>query len=233
MGIVKVERVNLVDEVYRQILQQITSGNWQEGDKIASENQLTKSFAVSRVVIREALQRLRSEKYIITRQGIGSFVTNPANYEESDLQIQLSPDMYRKLIEFRQAVEFAAVALSVEYAAEEDRKRLFDCVEQMKATVGDVDGFTQADFNFHFAVVQCSRNELLIQAMQANRKIIIKILKEMNRVPKSQEFAIVSHFQIAEAISQKNVKTALEVYNRNTSYNTVRLTEFYTTKKTE
>lgn len=63
MGIVKVEKINLVDEVYKQIRQQITSGNWKEGEKIASENQLTESFAVSRVVIREQSKELRRAGY--------------------------------------------------------------------------------------------------------------------------------------------------------------------------
>lgn len=63
MGIVKVEKINLVDEVYKQIRQQITFGNWKEGEKIASENQLTESFAVSRVVIREQSKELRRAGY--------------------------------------------------------------------------------------------------------------------------------------------------------------------------
>lgn len=230
VDIVKVEKVNLVDEVYRQILQQIVSGNWPEGEKIASEHQLMKSFAVSRVVIREALQRLRSEKYIITKQGVGSFVTNPNNYDNPEVEIDLSEGMYEQLMQFRQAIEFASVGLSVAYATEEDYKRLFHCVERMESAQ-DLETFSRADCDFHCAVIYCAHNELFNQAMSANQKMMFRILKEMNRVPKSQGFAIDTHRKIAEAISQKNVNRALEEYGRNIDYNMVRLADFYGKKK--
>lgn len=231
VDIVKVEKVNLVDEVYRQILQQITSGNWSEGEKIASENQLTKSFAVSRVVIREALQRLRSEKYIITKQGIGSFVTNPNNYDKPEVEIELSEGMYEQMIQFRQALEFASVELSVIYGTEEDYERLRNCVAKMSESREDLEAFSKADFDFHYAVVQCSHNELFEQAMLANKKVIIQILMEMNRVPKSQSFAVDTHEMIAEAMSRKDAAAALKEYEKNIKYNMVRLTEFYGIKK--
>jgi DNA-binding FadR family transcriptional regulator len=227
VNIIKVEKVNLVDEVYRQILQQILSGNWKEGEKIASENQLTQSFAVSRVVIREALQRLRSEKYIITKQGIGSFVTNPNNYGEPDVHIDLSEGMYEQMIQFRRAIEYPSVELASVNATEEDFERLRSCLSKMKETADDLESFSTADFDFHYSVVLCSHNELFEKAMLANKKLIIQILKEMNRVPKSQSFAVDSHQQITEAICTRNVSQALKQYEKNNNYNMVRLTEFY------
>ena len=50
--ITRIEKVNFVSEVYRQLRQMIVSGTWEEGSKIASENELAKTFHVSRVLIR-------------------------------------------------------------------------------------------------------------------------------------------------------------------------------------
>lgn len=227
MGIVKVEKINLVDEVYKQIRQQITSGNWKEGEKIASENQLTESFAVSRVVIREALQRLRSERFIVTKQGIGSFVSNPKNYEEPDINIELSEGMYEQLVQFRKAVEYTAVELSAIYATEEDYKRLHDCADAMNTAADNLLAFSNADYEFHYAVVVCAHNELLEQAMSACKNIIIKIFMEMNRVPWSHGFGVDMHYQIADAIASKDTKKAIELYDKNIKYNMARLSEFY------
>ena len=61
MSIFPIQKTNLVDAVYHQICEQIKSGQWKEGEKIASEHKLCELCNVSRVVVREALQRLRSQ----------------------------------------------------------------------------------------------------------------------------------------------------------------------------
>lgn len=56
------------------IKNEILSGSLKEGDKIDSETQLMKKFAVSRHTVREALSRLAQEGYLYTEHGKGSFV---------------------------------------------------------------------------------------------------------------------------------------------------------------
>ena len=62
-----IKKVNYVNEAYSQIDEMIASGVWVEGQKIPSETALAKELGFSRVVIREALQRMRAERKIITR----------------------------------------------------------------------------------------------------------------------------------------------------------------------
>ena len=90
MEVVKIEKVNLVEAVYQQLREMILSGKVSEGTKLESENKLAESFSVSRVVIREALQKLRGEKLIVTRQGVGTYVANPSNFAPTTQSIELT-----------------------------------------------------------------------------------------------------------------------------------------------
>jgi len=66
--------VKLGDQLHEQILDWIISGTLKEGDKIPSENELCKSFQVSRPIVREAIIKLQAEDLVVTKKGIGTFV---------------------------------------------------------------------------------------------------------------------------------------------------------------
>lgn len=180
MEIVKIEKVNLVDAVYQQLREMIVTGKLAEGVKLDSENKLAQSFNVSRVVIREALQQLRSEKLIVTRQGVGTYVANPSNFLFGTQTINLTEEAYRDFLRFRESVEYSAVTLSKTAAVEADFDELDRCVEVMKQTQFDRQEFNEADFNFHFAVVRCSHNLYLENAMKSNRQPLISVFDAMN-----------------------------------------------------
>ena len=68
-------RARLSDQLYRQIFDQIVSGQRNVGDKLPSENELSEQHGMSRPVVREALMRLRADGLITAHQGLGSFVS--------------------------------------------------------------------------------------------------------------------------------------------------------------
>ena len=230
MEIVRIEKVNLVDEVYRQLRQLIVSGQWPEGTKLASENELAKQFSVSRVVIREALQQLRSEKLIVTRQGVGTYVANPANFGPIDSSINLSEDVYRSFLAFRDAVEIAAIELSAAAATEADYDHIEACAEQMQAGNDSTLSYSEADYAFHLAVVRSSHNKFLENAMLANQVAIISVFKAMNDVPNAKHFGVTSHRKIAELLRKKDIKSLIRLYDEMGKYNMTRLVRFFSNK---
>ena len=58
MSIKKVVKSSVSQQVFDQLREQILSGGWKPGDKLPSENELAAQFGVSRVTVRNALQRL-------------------------------------------------------------------------------------------------------------------------------------------------------------------------------
>ena len=227
MDIVRIEKVNLVDAVYTQLRDLLVSGKWPEGTKIPSENELCKDFSVSRVVIREALQKLRGERLIVTRQGVGTYAANPSNFAQTDQEIVLSEQMYRDFLNFREAVEISAVKLTRKAATEEDYLRMEQCLEAMQAAYDTVEQYNLADYNFHLSVVMASHNEMLVRAMNANQNVIVGIFTAMNAVPDARDFGVSSHRQIVENLREKKIKQVIDDYAEMGRYNLTRLHRFF------
>src|SRR6201996_5980138 len=61
-------------QVKRHILENIGSGKWGTSSRVPSENDIVKSFGVSRMTANRALRELRDEGILVRIAGVGSFV---------------------------------------------------------------------------------------------------------------------------------------------------------------
>jgi GntR family histidine utilization transcriptional repressor len=63
-------------QVKRHILDNIGSGKWGTSTRVPSENDIVKSFGVSRMTANRALRELRDEGVLVRIAGVGSFVAD-------------------------------------------------------------------------------------------------------------------------------------------------------------
>jgi len=63
-------------KVKRHILENIGSGKWGTDARVPSENEIVKSFGVSRMTANRALRELRDEGVLVRIAGVGSFVAD-------------------------------------------------------------------------------------------------------------------------------------------------------------
>ena len=63
-------------KVKRHILENIGSGKWATSARVPSENDIVKSFGVSRMTANRALRELRDEGVLVRIAGVGSFVAD-------------------------------------------------------------------------------------------------------------------------------------------------------------
>jgi GntR family transcriptional regulator, histidine utilization repressor len=63
-------------QVKRHILDNIGSGKWATSARVPSENDIVKSFGVSRMTANRALRELRDEGVLVRVAGVGSFVAD-------------------------------------------------------------------------------------------------------------------------------------------------------------
>lgn len=66
----------LYQQVKRHILENIGSGKWAAAARVPSENDIVKSFGVSRMTANRALRELRDEGVLVRVAGVGSFVAD-------------------------------------------------------------------------------------------------------------------------------------------------------------
>jgi len=69
--------VPLYYQLQELLKEQIESGGWKPGDRLPSESELARRYAVSRVVVRQALAILGDDGQIRRVQGRGTFVAEP------------------------------------------------------------------------------------------------------------------------------------------------------------
>src|SRR5260370_38421087 len=65
-------------QIADRLRDQIDSGALQPGERLPSEPDLVRQFDASRNTVRLALALLTNQGLVVTRQGLGTFVTEPA-----------------------------------------------------------------------------------------------------------------------------------------------------------
>jgi len=73
--------IPLYEQVRLKLMEQITSGTWDDGSPLPSESKLAEMFAVSRITIRQAVAEIARKGYLYKKQGKGTFVRNPDVYQ--------------------------------------------------------------------------------------------------------------------------------------------------------
>lgn len=61
-------------QLKNHLLEKITHGEWREGQRIPTEMELRKEYSLSRATIRQALEEIEREGYIVRRRGFGTTV---------------------------------------------------------------------------------------------------------------------------------------------------------------
>jgi len=69
--------IPLYYQIQRALMEKIQSGSLAEGDPLASEEELSRIYQVSRMTARQALHGLKANGYAYSEKGRGTFVTRP------------------------------------------------------------------------------------------------------------------------------------------------------------
>jgi GntR family transcriptional regulator len=88
--------IPLYYQIQQSLMEKIRSGQLNEGDPLASEEELARRHQVSRMTARQALHGLKTSGYAVSRKGRGTFVTRP-KMENNILHLQgFTEDMKRR-----------------------------------------------------------------------------------------------------------------------------------------
>ncbi len=152
---------HLPGRIAAEIAREINDGKLKAGDKLPTEHVLSKTFGVSRSVIREAIAQLRNEGAVETRQGVGAFVTDPR--QRVSIRIERSklndPDNFRDLFQLRMPLEIEAAGLAAVHRTDAQLERLKTAVHNMRhAPVWEKDGIS-ADLDFHRTLADATQND--------------------------------------------------------------------------
>ena len=161
-----IERPRLSDAVYGQLLGEIMAGRFSTGDRLPAENQLAQRFAVSRPVVREALQRLQTDGIVISRQGSGTYVQRSPSQRVAELTHQYSLHEVLQSLELRMALEDLSARLAARHRSDEQLRAIEHAARVLHERLTQAADAKEADFAFHRAIAIASGNKLLVETLE-------------------------------------------------------------------
>jgi GntR family transcriptional regulator, transcriptional repressor for pyruvate dehydrogenase complex len=154
----------LTHELVERLTADITGGKLAPGSRLPTEQEMIATTGVSRTVVREAVAALRAEGLVVTRQGVGAFVTanprRPFRLEEGELH---SLREVIGVMELRTGVEVEAAGIAAERASAADfasMRQAYEALEQ--AITGGHSGVDQ-DFAFHHSIAAATENPQFVR----------------------------------------------------------------------
>jgi GntR family transcriptional repressor for pyruvate dehydrogenase complex len=168
------------DQVFDQLRELITRGEFKPGDQLMTERELSSAMKVSRTSIRNAIARLVALGLLENRQGQGTFVRTPDPQENNPLAAAMTGQNIRleDLLEVRLGLECNAAALAASRAVDEDIRFMEKSIEEMGIEIREGRTGAEADVSFHMAIAYAAKNPVQVYLMRSFYDLLFYGIKE-------------------------------------------------------
>jgi DNA-binding GntR family transcriptional regulator len=185
--LVKLESApDLVDQVYRSLLDAISDGSLAPGERITQED-IAEKLAVSRQPVLQALRLLKKDGFVHDAPGRGVLVA------------PLDADWIVKVYQVRGSLDALAARLAAEQRFRLDPKLI---EAGRKAARGkNVKAMIEADMAFHNAIYGASGNPLIEQSAQQHWRHLRRVMGAVLQHSRQREALWDEHEAIAKAIA--------------------------------
>ena len=186
-------------KVYEKIKEDIIVGVYSQGE-VLNERKLAEIMGVSRTPIREALQLLNSDGWVVNEPYKGTVVRT------FDMDYVMNAQKVRRVL------EIAAVEDAINNIKDKDLQEMADILRRQGECIKNYNPteFMKLDREFHEKIYFLSNNEILFDLLTNFNDIIrfygIKILM----VPERNKDTLQEHLNILNAIKERNVELAKE-----------------------
>ena len=174
------------DVVYNFIIGRIQEGQWPPHSKIWPENRLADELGVSRVAVRDAIQKLTAMSVLRKMQGSGTYVEDVGinNLTMALMPVAtISDEEFFSIIEFRLNFEVGNVNMFVNRCTDEEIAQLEASYQRMIEWQDSISDFYEADYAFHHIIAKGTGNlfvsrisELCTHVLEAQHKRVCAIL---------------------------------------------------------
>jgi DNA-binding GntR family transcriptional regulator len=184
-------------KVYEKIKEDIIIGKYSEGE-VLNERRLSDLLGISRTPIREALQLLNVDGWVVQEPYRGSVVRT------------FKPDYVGNVLSVRRALEVLAVEEATKRLNDDQIKDLQYLLEEQRNSINNLseEDFMKLDSKFHQKIHELSNNKITYDLLSNYRDIIrfygIKSLKMDNRKKDTVE----EHAHIIQAMIEKDIELA-------------------------
>jgi GntR family hexuronate regulon transcriptional repressor len=210
MPIPTVNSLRRYQQVAAAIERAVAEGQYQPGQRLASERDLAEQFGVSRPTVRRAVIALEMRGLLEARQGSGVYVRQgsaPVPPPPKDLDIGAFDHA-----EARRLFEGEVAALAATLITDEELAYLETLVAEMNNKEATKEQSELADRQFHIAIAQATRNSAIVRIVESTwdlrykSRLCMQMLdraREVRRIPLNDE-----HQAIVESLRTRDPKAA-------------------------
>jgi len=214
-----INKTKLSDQVADEILRKINESEYMPGDKLPVESDLAALFSVSRITVREAVGKLSMMGIIDVRQGEGTFVNSlsPGSFMKPLLpMLSLTKKNLHDIFTVRLLIECKAAELAAKNAAPEELEEVKTLLEEMTRNFQnkDIEKYNMHDALFHYEIVKCSHNEVLIAIQALLMDMLKSVIEVATRPPNALEISIEAHNKIYAALTRGDSAEVTELMKR-------------------
>ena len=202
---------DLVDQVYRSLLDAISDGTISPGARILQED-LAEQLAVSRQPVLQALRLLKKDGFVLDAPGRGVLVA------------PLEPDWLVQVYQVRSALDALAARLAASAHFQVDPKLINQ--GRVAARSNKIKAMMAADVQFHAAIYAASGNPLIAQSAQLLWHHIRRAMGAALQLSTMRESIWDEHEAIAAAISdgdEDRAESLIRQHGENACHNLVLL----------
>ncbi|RKJ43259.1 FadR family transcriptional regulator [bacterium 1XD8-76] len=179
------------------------------GDKLPNENELSEELNISRTTLREAIKILVAYNVLEIQRGKGTFVTQSAFEQQSDLGRLSDIKVNAKdLYEMRLIFEPEAAYLAAIRGTDAEIKRILDFGAKIEQEIKSGQDRTDNEHSFHKAIAQATHNEFMNQLMPILYQAIAKGVTLSAMSQKAVTDTVGDHRMIMDFLEQRNAEGA-------------------------
>ncbi|MGW4465025.1 FadR/GntR family transcriptional regulator [Micromonospora sp. NPDC004704] len=183
---------NLARAVTAELVERIVRGVHPSGTSLPPEPVLCETFSVSRTVVREAVKILQEKGLVQVRQGAGTMVTPPSDWDMLDelvLAATIVGDdslaVLDDLVVTRRVLESDMANVAARLADQETLDRLRALVDRMDGLVDDHVTYHEHDRTFHDTVMQASGNRIARGVVRSLESQVMNTARYMGRTERA------------------------------------------------
>tara|TARA_R110002124_G_scaffold114535_60_gene269880 strand:- start:13358 stop:14047 length:690 start_codon:yes stop_codon:yes gene_type:complete len=206
-------------QIADQIRSQIVSGAANVGQQLPSERDLAISLGVSRPTVREALIALEVAGLVEVRVGVGAFVKGTGE------TIGLPENNHSpiEIMSARRLVEPEVAALAARNIDADNKARLLQMLEAMRAETAANQWSSESDRALHMIIAEACNNvvlrEILVSLWDSrSEELDTRFHQHLAGISSVREHILDDHTQIATAIINGDPATARSAMSAHLSY---------------
>ena len=207
-----VKKQRLSEMVVDAIREMIREKAMQPGDKLPSENELTKELQVSRSSVREAIRILEVTGMLQVEQGKGIFIADPLKraFDGIHSWYENNEESLCEQFEIRLLIEPHACELAAKKADDKTKSKLHLAYEKFRLAYeeNNIQQMIKTDSELHHLIAKATRNRTLEIIMETMAKVLTEGWITSLHTPGRIESTLSEHKAIIDAIDAGDAAAA-------------------------